>query len=176
MIDHNALFPKVMEDNDLWAVEYENRFVIHIEEMEDKRIKSSWRHIIGGAVIGLILILGLDSKLIGAYFIIGLSIYGIGLWQKEKSRKKSVEIGEKYVIIKRGRQTQRVDIEASVGFYTDIIQHDEFHYIGKIMLVTDEGKYYEFLEITNSNESELQNELLVVTNFVKEHYLPNISL
>lgn len=167
-------FCKVMEANNLHFEEIGDRLIIKKSKNKNKSIQTYILLSILGVGIGIYLsfTLGRAGKV-----LIGLSlsilIAAITLREREKeSEKKSIEIGSQSIDIRERFKIRKVNLEDIAEFKTNVEKHKNL-FAGTISILTENRMKYEFLEIFGTNEQLVQEDLIIISNYIIDNYLSN---
>ena len=166
------LFVKAMEANNLEFEERDNELIIKKSKERNTSIRLYTVLSTVGIILGLILFLFLGR--IGIV-VMGISIPAlfvtVNLREREKdSEKKTVAIGAERIDIREGFKSKKVNLQDISEFKTNVERYRNL-YVGNIAIVTEGGMSYEFLEIFGNDEVLVQDDLIIISNYIIENFI-----
>ncbi len=161
-------FEKVLKLYSLQAEFKDDSLVITRSKRSSSQIKNK-------LAAGIILFLVSILKVV---FSGGLSSGGGGVFvnamtfrQREKDNlKKSLIIDSKEIRMKEGYKSQRVPILDVQELSTHLYETKEI-ITGKIVLINNAGRQYEFLEIFGKDKAQMKEDCLAISNYIIDNWL-----
>jgi predicted nucleic acid-binding Zn ribbon protein len=168
-----ALFGTAMEANNLVYEEKDDQLIIKKGRGRNKSLRLYITLAIIMIVVAILLTLFSPlriGRLIGGIGVV-LLFSSIGLRQREKeAMKNTVAIDREQVEIREGFKARRVKMEDIAEFKTTFKKIGNAH-VGNVTIITERGIAYELLEIIGDSESLVQDDLLIISNYIVETYI-----
>lgn len=80
------------------------------------------------------------------------------------------KIDKEKIEIKTGFKSQKINL-ADISEFKTTVKKVKNLYLGKITIITEDNWPHEFLEIFGNDEDLVQDDLLIISNHIVDHYL-----
>ncbi|KAA3635144.1 MAG: hypothetical protein DWQ02_10305 [Bacteroidetes bacterium] len=167
------LFHEILEAHHLTCEKEADHWLIRKSKKKNSAIQIYIVFSIIGFVVGLILFLFVWIKLgIIAMVLAGTFLFaGMNLRDREKNtEKKFITIDKESIIVKEGYRSKKINLVDIVEFRTKV-QKVKNLFVGTISIVAENQRTYEFLEIFGNDEEIIQNDLVIIANYIVENFL-----
>ncbi|MFN7118196.1 MAG: hypothetical protein ACK4TA_15455 [Saprospiraceae bacterium] len=169
------LFIKVIEAHNLIIEELDQRLIIKKNKAKNIILISYLMLSLGGIAIGILCWLTELAEV--GKILTGISgsllVVVLSLREREKdTEKKSIEIGDQKINIREGFKVRSVDFEGIAEFRTKVEPHENLC-AGSISIITDNQMSYELIEIFGNNRDLLQEDLVIISDYIIGNYISN---
>lgn len=165
--------PEVLAAHNLHFEQTGEQLIIRKGDIKNASLQGRITLAAAGLVAGLLLFLfvssraGLVTMIASGSFLFAF----MNLRQREKdTEKKSIRIDSEKIEIKEGYKSRRIKLEDITEFKTSVQQVKNL-FVGKITIMTEDKWPYEFLEIFGTDEDELEEDLVIISNHIVDNYL-----
>lgn len=166
-------FPEALAANNLEFEKIDDQLTIRKSKNRNTSLQGRIVLSTIGVIIGILLFLFVGSRIGMATIIIsGSFLFAfMNMREREKdSEKKSIKIDKEKIEIKTGFKSQRINL-ADISEFKTTVKKVKNLYLGKITIITEDNWPHEFLEIFGNDEDLVQDDLLIISNHIVDHYL-----
>lgn len=172
--ESKVLFREVMEANSFIIKESANHLTIKKGKKGEAQYNTKLIFLALGLIVGFLVFL--FSKRYGTAILVTVGGILFSLMNKGEREKeganKTLIVNQDQIEIKEGTyKSKRIKISDIAEFETDTYPFGE-KFIGKIAIVTEDKKSFEFLELFGDNEEVLEGDLLIIAQYLVDVYFP----
>ncbi|HMQ47128.1 MAG TPA: hypothetical protein PKA00_10295 [Saprospiraceae bacterium] len=167
------LFSNTMSIHGLKFEKGDNQWILRKLKKTDATINRNIIISCIGLFAGLLTFLFIWGRVGIGIMAISISFLAATMNVRERAKeahKKTIGIGENTIEIKEGYKTLRVNKDEVAEFRTKVYKKRNL-FVGNIALITADERVFELLEIFGNKEADVQEDTVVISNYINNHYL-----